>query len=553
MTNSKKLFYISLLIFIGLFNLINNIVWISLDGHQDIGCETVYHFQRTFEIYNDIKSPTTNYLTSLYRLLTYPGLTQIKKIVVSAVPSGYALLTTYLGILFNSPFQNLVFFNIFYLLIIIYSTYGIGKHISDKRTGLLAAYLISFYPMIYGISRKLAPEFALIALVALFYYLLLKSDYLKNLKSSSLLIIIGFFGILIQPYFITYIMGGLLWTLFIIIKQKNHRIQRTASLAICGLLIFIALLFCNNNIAGLKENITETFNEIKITLATKSEDFVGNADKGKNGLFLLGSPTDFCPCTQITDRGMNLRCLSFYPFQTFFLLSPLFAILFIISLFPYIQNRKQREKMLCFLWIIIPYIVFALLPRKWGRFVAPTFPVIAIITAAGIMQIKKLALKKIFIALILIGGLSQFFYYSYSQIKSKPPLCDLNEGLFAHKYTKTNYASIAKKIGLNALAQGKIEVYDITLTTGRFSDHWYNDLTLFFCVILSNHSNSPTLIEPSWALKTDQLKESTASTILIIKDTEYSINNQYLLTNFTLSNEYTLTPANLTAAVYKRN
>ena len=91
------------------------------------------------------------------------------------------------------------------------STYLIGKNLGNKKIGLMAMLLISFYPMIYGISRKFVPEVALIALVSLAHYFLIKTAHFKHTKYSLLLGGIGFLGMIIHPLFIIFIFGGLLY------------------------------------------------------------------------------------------------------------------------------------------------------------------------------------------------------------------------------------------------------------------------------------------------------------------------------------------------------
>ena len=76
--------------------------------------------------------------------------------------------------------------NMLYYVILIIAVYFIGKKMLDKKTGLLAAFIVSFYPGICGMSRQFEHDFPATAMVALCISSLLYTEDFKNTKYSLL-------------------------------------------------------------------------------------------------------------------------------------------------------------------------------------------------------------------------------------------------------------------------------------------------------------------------------------------------------------------------------
>ena len=70
--------------------------------------------------------------------------------------------------------------NAVFLAILLVSTYGIGKRLFDSATGLLAAALVSFFPIVFFMSRSTYVDYALMSLVALAIYCLLRADGFRS-------------------------------------------------------------------------------------------------------------------------------------------------------------------------------------------------------------------------------------------------------------------------------------------------------------------------------------------------------------------------------------
>ena len=76
--------------------------------------------------------------------------------------------------------------NVLYLALLILGTYGIGKRMGGWKVGLLSAFAVATFPMIFGIAHYFNIELALAAMVTLSLYLLLASERFEN-RGASLL------------------------------------------------------------------------------------------------------------------------------------------------------------------------------------------------------------------------------------------------------------------------------------------------------------------------------------------------------------------------------
>jgi len=94
----------------------------------------------------------------------------------------FYLTAVLLKISFGIPFDRLAAANILFMALMFFSVFKIGEVISGKKTGFFAVMILSFYPIIYGMSRKFMLDYSLTAVLCLSVYFLIKSDYFRNFK-----------------------------------------------------------------------------------------------------------------------------------------------------------------------------------------------------------------------------------------------------------------------------------------------------------------------------------------------------------------------------------
>ncbi len=111
---------------------------------------------------------------------------------------------------FSLPSACLV--NLFYLLILLWATYGIGKRLYNELTGLLSALLVSVYPFIVYMTNTFVIDLALTSMVTLGMYLYLRSeDFTKKWPSMLFGLACGT-GVLVKWTYVFFLAGPLLYT-----------------------------------------------------------------------------------------------------------------------------------------------------------------------------------------------------------------------------------------------------------------------------------------------------------------------------------------------------
>jgi 4-amino-4-deoxy-L-arabinose transferase-like glycosyltransferase len=103
--------------------------------------------------------------------------------------------------------------NLFFLLLLTLGVYFLGKRLFDSKTGLLAAILVSLFPIVHGLTREIYVDLALLAWAACAVALLLASNRFQSPFYCFLFGIVCGFGLLTKWTFPVFIGGPVLWVL----------------------------------------------------------------------------------------------------------------------------------------------------------------------------------------------------------------------------------------------------------------------------------------------------------------------------------------------------
>ena len=159
-------------------------------------------------------------------------------------PTLYHLSSAVVNLFLGSSRIASTMVNIIYLAILLFSVYFIAVRLFDRTTGLLAAALLSMYPIIFRYSRIFTPYFAVTAMVALSICLLIYSDFFKQRRLSLLFGASLGLGMLVLWTYAVFLLGPLLYTItqaFLLRKrEKAYAKQRLYNLSfalIIGLII----------------------------------------------------------------------------------------------------------------------------------------------------------------------------------------------------------------------------------------------------------------------------------------------------------------------------
>ena len=121
-------------------------------------------------------------------------------------PPLYHLSLIPFAVVFGFSAFSAVLANSVYLGVIILSTYGIGSLIHDRRTGLMAAFLVSCYPFLSYVSRTPMIDTMLTAAVVLAYYLFLKSKNFEDRFFSLMFAVVFAGGMMVKWTFLFFIL-----------------------------------------------------------------------------------------------------------------------------------------------------------------------------------------------------------------------------------------------------------------------------------------------------------------------------------------------------------
>ncbi len=265
-----------------------------------------------------------------------------------------------------------------FLLVLIVSIYLIGKKLRDEKAGLLAAFIVTSFPIIFGFSRLYWADFALTAMVSLSICLLL---YTENFRSRNVSILFGIslgLGALTKLSFVGFIIGPLFYCLIEAVHFRDYRIRLNHFL--------IALLLGVVIMSGWYiPNIKLIWRHFMMS------SFAG-----------IGRPSSFFSAIGFYVKG--LFSIQLYP-SYFFIFALCVVYSFVI----------KAPKTFLLVWFLVPYlfnIAVSINPRIY-RYLLPVLPSIGLYIALTIYELKYRKLKTLVWPLVLLG-LVQFYLLSYT-------------------------------------------------------------------------------------------------------------------------------------------
>jgi dolichyl-phosphate-mannose-protein mannosyltransferase len=171
-----------------------NLIWIVQDTRPQPLIDP--YSQKTLEFIDGI---------NIHGLSDLPRLLNI--LAVGPRPPLYQLLAVPSVLIFGRSADSILLVNIFFLAVLLLSTYGIGKLAGNGKVGLLAVLLVATYPPIANLVKIARPHSILPACAALILWLLL---LLLDSRSRRIAWLLGLsigFGVLVHPnmlYFIAF-------------------------------------------------------------------------------------------------------------------------------------------------------------------------------------------------------------------------------------------------------------------------------------------------------------------------------------------------------------
>lgn len=269
-----------------------------------------------------------------------------------------------------------------FLALLLYATYRIGRALGGRSVGLLAAFTISMAPIIYGLSRHFLLDVPLTALVALSVWLLLEIVRRADWRVAAAGGLVLGLGLLTKWTFVFFVAGPFL---VIAIDASGGRARRV--------LWCLALAALIGAVVGAPWYVASWGTQ----LATLREVNVA-AYPVAEGDPIVGSVASWMYYVQALLNHQFLLPLT---------------VLLIIAVVVLARDRQGPWRSsvtmrVLIAWLVVSFLVFALIYNKDERFTIPLLPALALFTALGIARVRRLVLRRVLIVLIVACTAVQF-------------------------------------------------------------------------------------------------------------------------------------------------
>ncbi len=302
----------------------------------------------------------------------------------------------------------------FYLVILLLAIYGIGRRLADARLGLLSACLAAGYPAFFGFSRYQEPHLPVVATGTLLIYLLLASRGLTRWWAVSGFLLLAWMAghtgesVADSASVALAVAGPLLLTVMAAIFAPMPRASGSPVASWRGLGFRLALLAVALVLGLLLVDLGALRSMAIKVLDGFLDPAVQDDVRAQGGV--LGS-TWFWYCT--------------YPvlIATDYLKPPMCAWLLLgLVMLP---RARLRHRLLLFLWWAVPMVAYTVMHRKASWYALNIVPPLSLATAAGLLAIPRLRLRRVLVGLAATTAISQLVVFTFLPESSVPDLVGL--------------------------------------------------------------------------------------------------------------------------------
>jgi len=417
-----------------LFHIVNNWIWPSTNL-VIVGWDRPRHLIESLR-YNDILK-TLNY-PSFFKAFTLSGY----------YPPSFHLLIVAFYKLFGVSADVAATVNSLYLAIFLLSIYMIGRKVWGWKEGLLAAFLVSAFPMIYAMSRYTYIEFALTAMVTLSIYLLLMSEGFTHRGYSLLFGLSLGLGMLTKWTYALFVLPPLIliaarlplqswlrdlrpsldrrWTglsvalgfglallWYLPVRERVAELPLAHWLFPLSWFLLSGLIYLLSQQAGVRANFASA---LWLGFTVAATWYLSRIDFLPHTFFIAwGRPSRRgWGFTYYLDRLINEQLSPFYAgLLVLVILSFLVAWLRRRALLQGLRQGVRNEGVLLLVWLLLPYLIFSFRASSiHSRFIMPILPALALLIARGLAMIPYRNLQKAITLLVALVALGQFFALS---------------------------------------------------------------------------------------------------------------------------------------------
>ena len=370
-TNRIKVCLLAIgLLAIILFFIITNIIWLAIDNSIPL-IDAIIHIQGCIKYYAFLTQ-----VHSIFDLRHFFGLS-------TQYPPFYYLSTIPVIALLGFSHDYFVYVNFFYIIVLVLSVFGIGKILFNEWVGFFSALLTMLYPLVYGLSRLYYIDFALLAMVSLVQYLILKSEGgIKRPWNILLGVAVGL-TLLTKTHGLIFFLPTWIIVFLMHYRKKNNLRPLIVTLLISFIIAAPWYIFASGDLVEF----------------SKETIILGRVSPLPQTFFL--SMYYYAELLSLEDISPALS----------------FALFLGLILF-FIFDAKWKTALILTSWIIPSYLASAFWTNKDVRFILPLLPGLAIFTIGGLSRLPIKLLKEIILGSIICVGFIQF----NSLFFNSPPL-----------------------------------------------------------------------------------------------------------------------------------
>ncbi len=194
-----------------------NIVWVRQDTRPQPGADPNHYLTETFLFVDRLRGQGSA-----------QGWQSLMELSLDGRPPLYQVLSVPFILLMGRSEDAALVPNTLFVVILLLSTYGIGKLAVDGRVGLLAALIVATYPPIVNLSKIYRPHAAVPAWAAFSVYLLLLLLKTRSVRVAWLFGLSLGLGMLIHLNFLYLLpLPALLFGLYMVLFQTGARYPRS--------------------------------------------------------------------------------------------------------------------------------------------------------------------------------------------------------------------------------------------------------------------------------------------------------------------------------------
>jgi hypothetical protein len=477
----------NILIVIILFHFISNLFWLKKDGGVSYGCHSVWLEKNSFEYSDVLRDKQLSVYEKFWRTLQ---LLKLSRNGYAFRADNFNLASLFLALPIASNLDGyaklfLIHIGLFAVFLAMLSAlYYLGKFMFNPEVGAWSATIISFYPGIIGLSRKLNSELLVTFFLICSVIIFIRWGHLPRYLRSIFLFLIFVFGVFSGGLFLVFFIPLFLLHMIFSISRNKTKMGDVIDLFIF-LILFTAFLnfYFNGEYLKVFLNLMAGLNEAYKNLALRSSSLIGSGHDGIATLFLFAPQDSICPCSQMANVGMNVKTFLFYIMEIIYYTSPLFFLLALMSL-PILFKSKEMNlfrRMLIGTWIICSYLLLSLFYIKWGKFITPLLPVLAL--SSGFFVCVHSGKSRVIKPILFCLGIMTIIYYSYFHASQSIFPESLLENFIAHSPSGSNFTELAQRFASeinndNTAAYKTVNIYFLDKASSKYRGNWVVDSSL---------------------------------------------------------------------------